>query len=737
MSNTRKKILYLAPHLSTGGMPQFVLKRVQAMLRLDEYDIHVLEYTQYSTNYIVQREQLQAILGDRFASLGYLDSMEESERSTKLKNYLNDLNPDIIHIDEAPESFDSFNKMSESTQKWLYNQKWKIVETNHNIWFDSKNKRFDPDHYQFCTPYHLETFTNRDADKSVIQYPIENMVRSKELTRSDAMDSLGFDPSKTHVLNVGLWTTGKNQSEGIEIARIAASVAKNLHFHFVGNQAENFSKYWQPLMDNLPPNVTVWGERSDVSQFMLASDAFMFNSTWECSPLALREAHSYGLKTFSRQLSQYKDMFPFIVPFSEDLKKNASILIKELTELDIKGENPPKDDFARFTQQLKDAYHATLTKSTSKRAHQLEVTPDTFKVQWSNGPRLHVEQLDLATWRAEFWDDTDLIYSTGELEDRYWYQPSRKWWTDWTIKIYRDNQLYTEIQPDLVNQDLTVTFDSSSLGDTLSFMGQMTMIKQRHSVDRVFVKCHKPWLFDWKRYATHNIYPLTWDQPSTYHSQTIGVYYTMEEPWNSNEHRYDWRQIPLGKIAADRLDLEYWETRPFMAPDFLKAKTKSKRAHICIATQSTAQAKYWNHPTGWQEVVDWCNKNGLDVHHASKEGTKLKGVQQLPEPLEKVAASINSAQCFIGISSGLSWFAWALGAEVIMISGFTDEYVEFEDQCTRIINKQTCHGCWGWDTFDKGDWNWCPSWKGTHRQFECSKQIQPSQVINQLEKWKT
>jgi autotransporter strand-loop-strand O-heptosyltransferase len=323
-----------------------------------------------------------------------------------------------------------------------------------------------------------------------------------------------------------------------------------------------------------------------------------------------------------------------------------------------------------------------LTKSTTERAHQLEVTSDTFKIQWVNGPRLHVEQLDLATWRAEFWDSTDLIYSTGELEDRHWYQPSRKWWTDWTVKIYRDNQLYTELQPDLVNQDLTVIFDSSSLGDTLSFMGQMTMIKQRHSVDRVFVKCHKPWLFDWKRYATHKVYPLAWDQPSTYHSQTIGVYYTMEAPWQRHEHRYDWRQIPLGKIAADRLDLEYWETRPFMAPRYLKAKTKSKRAHVCIATQSTAQAKYWNHPTGWQEVVDWCNQNDLEVHHASKEGTKLQGVQQLPEALEEVADSIVTAKGFIGISSGLSWFAWALGAEVIMISGFTDEYVEFEDMCT-------------------------------------------------------
>ena len=735
MSNTRKKIVYLAPHLSTGGMPQFVLKRVQAMLRSDNFEVYVIEYTQYSTAYVVQREQLQAILGDRFISLGYLESIDVNERSKRLKNYLNDLNPDIIHIDEAPESFDSFNKMPRSTQKWLYKQDWKIVETNHNIWFESKNKYLDPDQYQFCTPYHLETFEDREALKEVIQYPIENMINAKQLAKTFAMDSLGFNPSKVHILNVGLWTSGKNQAEGIEIARIAYETGiYDFHFHFVGNQAENFSDYWKPLMENLPPNVTVWGERSDVSQFMIASDAFMFNSNWECSPLALREAHSYGLKTFSRQLDQYKDMFPFIIPFSEDLSANASTLIKELTELDIKGENPPKDDFNRFTQQLEDAYHATLSKDTTKRSHQLEVTSESFNIQMTSGPRLHVKQLDLATWRAEFWDNTDLVYSTEELEDNHWYQPSRKWWTDWTVKIYREGKLYTELQPDLVAQDLTVEFGSSSLGDTLSFMGQMTMIKQRHSVDRVFVKCHKPWLFDWDKYAEHKIYPLAWDQPSTYHSYTVGVYYTMEEPWNKNEHKYDWRQIPLGKIAADRLDLEYLETRPFMAPGFLKARFNSERAHICIATQSTAQAKYWNHPTGWQDLIDWCKSNNIDVHHSSKEGTNLVGIQQLPESLEEVAASINSAQCFIGISSGLSWFAWALGAEVIMISGFTDEYVEFEDNCTRIINKQKCHGCWGWDTFDKGDWNWCPAWKGTQRQFECSTEIKPQQVIESLSK---
>ena len=115
-----------------------------------------------------------------------------------------------------------------------------------------------------------------------------------------------------------------------------------------------------------------------------------------------------------------------------------------------------------------------MNKSTSERSHHVEVD---FDVQWISGPRLHVKQLDGAIWRAEYWDDTDLVWSTAEMKEEHWYQPSRKWWTDWRIKIYRDGQLYTEILPHLIGQDLTVEFGSSSLGDTLSFMGQMTMIR--------------------------------------------------------------------------------------------------------------------------------------------------------------------------------------------------------------------------------------------------------------------
>ena len=49
-----------------------------------------------------------------------------------------------------------------------------------------------------------------------------------------------------------------------------------------------------------------------------------------------------------------------------------------------------------------------------------------------------------------------------------------------------------------------------------------------------------------------------------------------------------------------------------------------------------------------------------------------------------------------------------------------------------IINKEVCNSCWSNYEFDPGDWNWCPVHKGTKRQFECSKTITGSDVIEKI-----
>ena len=736
-----KKLLYLAPHLSTGGMPQFVLARVNAMLEAGEYDVHVLENKLYSSEFVVQRNHIIDLLGDNFHDISTGYNEDPDDRTDRMIAAIDAINPDIIHIEECTESFDSHNKLTNKGLEYLYNKdaNWKIVETCHNIWFQGKDKIYNPDAYIFCTPYH-EQVNFKDApatSKWLATYPIEDLRPTKD-EKLAAKLKLGFDTEKIHVLNVGLWTSGKNQSEGVEIARIAERrYPGKFHFHFIGNQAPNFKDYWKPVNADLPSNVTIWHERDNVSDYMRAADAFMFNSTWECNPLALREAISYGLVTFSRNLEQYLDMFtPYIIPFTDILEENATILLESLTaqEKIIGDFIQPQNELERFTQDHLKAYKEIISTNGNESTRGFSGKPQgTFRLECQVGVRLHVDSLGPGDWHAEFWDGPDMIYKPTGLKGSHWYAPSRKWHTDWHVKIYHNGILYEELRWTLSGKEVLVQFDSSSLGDTLAFMGQMPEFKKQHGISKVLVRTHKNWLFDHDWYAAHGIEIVDDHKRTAAVQMNIGVYYNQEEPWDRNQHKYDWRLQTLAKIASDRLGIFYIEKRPQLAREFLEPAVQNKKS-IVIATHSTAQAKYWNHPTGWQDLTNYWNKEGYEVLHSSKEGTNLKGVKQLPEGLADVAKAIRQSEMFIGISSGLSWFAWALEAKVVIISGFTDPYVEFKD-AIYVNNHQVCHGCWGAHVFDKGDWNWCPVWKGTRRQFECTKTITAASVIKQIESW--
>ncbi|WP_035658280.1 autotransporter strand-loop-strand O-heptosyltransferase, partial [Bradyrhizobium sp. STM 3809] len=158
----------------------------------------------------------------------------------------------------------------------------------------------------------------------------------------------------------------------------------------------------------------------------------------------------------------------------------------------------------------------------------------------------------------------------------------------------------------------------------------------------------------------------------------------------------------------------------------------------------TTQCKHWNNPDGWQSIVSFLKATGYRVICIDQKAESRRGDFQtrIPaeaedqtgdRPLQERARWLRHAVVFIGLSSGLSWLAWAVGTPVVLISGFTHPTNEFATPY-RIINHHACNSCWNdaRHRFDHRDALWCPRWKDTPRQFECTRLIKADQVVGTL-----
>lgn len=306
----KTKVLFIAPHLSTGGCPQYLLKKIETYK--DVLDVYVVEYDYLGDSFVVQRNRIKNLLGEgRFFSLGESDSPKEM-----LLEILEQVSPEVVHFEEMPEHFIKNFSIAEK----IYvspERKYFITETTHSSLSTVEMKRFLPDKFIFCSKFSQKTFEPLGIPSEIWEYPIENNVKPN---RREALEKLGLDPSYVHVLNVGLFTPGKNQGE---IYRLAENfLDEKVMFHFVGNQAENFKHYWENL--NRPENCVLWGEREDVEKFLSACDIFYFSSTFELNPLVVKEALSWQMPVMMYDIYTYMGSYRSV--------KNVHFLSASLTE---------------------------------------------------------------------------------------------------------------------------------------------------------------------------------------------------------------------------------------------------------------------------------------------------------------------------------------------------------------------------------------------------------------------
>ena len=711
------KVLFLAPHLSTGGMPGFLLKRIEELLKYKEkVDLFVVEYTNLSGHFVVQKNKIKEIVEpNKFWTLG--------DNKLELIDIIKDNKIDIVHIDEMIECLGDSKEFR--SQLYSKDRTWRVVETCHNVSFNpNDSKVFDADAYAFCTPYHKEvSFSKMASYSDVIEFPIENYKVSEEV-KKESRELLGLDLTKTHIMNVGLWTRGKNQGEGVEIARLLEKTNPELQFHFIGNQAGNFQDYWEPIISKgIPSNVKIWGERNDVHLFMKSADIFMFNSTWECNPLVLKEAISYGLKILSRNLPQYMNMFtPYIKPIEGDIESISKSML-ELISADV-SYTIPEGQNETFANKHIDMYSKIITKKPMN-----QVSKSSIKINqlFVNNPFLEIKGESESTFTVKFFDEKGVChYDNNNLKINSWVRLNREYYTKWNAKVWENGNLIYDNVLDLKDQRVYISFDSKSLGDSIAWVPYVREFQNKH-------KCKLIVSTFWNKLFKETYPDIEFVEPGISVNNIIAMY---KIGWFYSEAKEPVlpNTIPLQMAATNILGLEFKEIKSdvYLKP---KENTFSKKKYVTIANESTAGCKYWNNPTGWQEVVNYLVSKGYDVINVSKNGDKLDNVLYLEDTsIENTMNCIHHSEYFIGLSSGLSWLAWGIGKHVVMISNFTEADHEFTINCTRITNMSVCNGCWNNPNFkfDKGDWYWCPINKGTKKHFECHKSITSEMVINKI-----
>lgn len=359
------KIIYITPHLSTGGMPEYLRKKVE--LLKDEHDVWVMElHTEYA--YRIIRDKIESLIGERLIAI--------DRNFDRMFQLIQDIEPDVIHFEEL-----SDYHVPESILDKIYvpNRKYKIFETFHDSSIESFEKKFIPDKLLVVSPWQLKMMKELGVPIEVINHEIEAGERNRE-----ALVQLGLDPNKKHVMQVGLFSRRKNQSETFQLARLMPEV----QFHFLGGLTENYSDYWKPLMENKPDNCIIWNERSDVYNFYECFDVVIFPSRGqygdrETNPLVIRESIAWKIPLLVRDLPVYMGMYKQTdkVKFmSDNIYENINLL-NQLLQVENKNKEikPMQELDAHFFR--KKLFNISFNSSDNKiNFDYLESVPLSFMV---------------------------------------------------------------------------------------------------------------------------------------------------------------------------------------------------------------------------------------------------------------------------------------------------------------------------------------------------------------------
>jgi autotransporter strand-loop-strand O-heptosyltransferase len=368
--------------------------------------------------------------------------------------------------------------------------------------------------------------------------------------------------------------------------------------------------------------------------------------------------------------------------------------------------------------------------------------PSGIRFDFNEGARVHLPE---GSWTAIYRDlDTgNIVFQVDcgatDITSR------KRHFLRFRIEVWSEKTCVMSHDYDARTKDVAVFLPVGTLGDSIGWLPYAVRFQEVHDCNLTVAMA--PWLIPLFQDAyphinmvSHEDFELIKDR--FYASYYIGLFFNDED--NSYQPA-DFRLVGLHRTAGYILGVDPTEAAPKIVISDAEQRPIDQ-PYVVIAVQSSTQCKYWNNPSGWWEVIEFLKEKGyrvvcIDQKHIHGSGIVYNHIpygaenQTGDRPLTERARWIKHAEFFIGLSSGLSWLAWAVGTPVVMISGFTHPTNEFSTPF-RVFNTHACNSCWHdiRHKFEHENFFFCPRLKDTPRQFECTRLITADHVIQTIKR---
>lgn len=366
-------------------------------------------------------------------------------------------------------------------------------------------------------------------------------------------------------------------------------------------------------------------------------------------------------------------------------------------------------------------------------------------------------QVPVAGWRVRMRDrETNNIVFDDKLDAGEIAASRRKYFVRFQFDVFDGARLVFSHAFDATWRRVLIEIGSPALGDAIAWMPSIEAFRQQHECHlTVRLRAGLRGLFEDAYPAIQFVDDVPEDEAGGddaddgYDGEEVEPFYASYRldrftPFTDRDHQpTDARMSNLQDFASYMLAVPAIERRPNIV--VADQTRRIRERYVCIATQASAQCKYWNNPGGWSGLVAHLRAIGYRVICIDRDrefgqpgalNTMPAGAEDFTgdRPLQEQANLIAHADFLVGVANGLSWLAWALRTPVVLISGYSHPKTEFHTPW-RVINFRACNSCYNDTTteFDTNDFNWCPRHAGDSRRFECTSAITAEQVMGVIE----